>query len=419
MATTVPVAAPGALAARFPLLEPLGDRDFAVFWTGRAISLSGDQFQQVALAIVALDLTHSASGLGAVLTVQAIPRALLMLFGGVATDRFRPRSVMLCSDLLQGLVVAALAILAWRGALSLPLLLAYAALSGAVFAFFLPASNAMVPELVARERLRAANALTNTAGNLSLFLVPPVAGLLVAALGAAPAFGLNALALLGSVITLWRIRLAPRATRARPATGERPLAAVGRSLAAARRDPVIGLTLIIFVVLCFGFFGSSFVGVPALAKLTLGAGDTGVGLLLGARGIGALAGSVIAGSVTIRRSGFIGCLAILGLGVALAGGAAAPSLLLAIPCQALAGAFTNALGVIFTTLLQTRAPEQQRGGIMALQSLAIFGVAPLGYALAGLIGAMLSPRGLLAVGALSITISGLMGLASRAMREAE
>jgi len=252
-----------------------------------------------------------------------------------------------------------------------------------------------------------------------VFLVPPLAGLAVATVGAAPAFGVNALALLGSVATLSCIRQAPRPRSEKKGTSPGALSYLRESIAAARRDTPTWLTLFMAVVFCFGFFGATFVGLPALAKLTLRAGDTGVGLLLGARGIGALAGSVIAGSVTIRRSGFVGCLTILGLGVALAGGAAAPSLLLAIPCQALAGGFTTALAVIFTTLLQTRAPERQRGGIMALQSLAIFGVTPLGYALAGVIGAMLSPRGLLAVGALSITISGVMGLASRQMREAE
>ena len=133
MPGAVSVAAP-IPAIRFPLLEPLADRNFALFWAGRTVSLCGDQFQTVALAIVAIDLTHSASGLGTVLAVQGIPRALLMLFGGVATDRFRARNVMLASDTLQTLVVTALALLAFTGHLSLPVLLGYAALSGAATA---------------------------------------------------------------------------------------------------------------------------------------------------------------------------------------------------------------------------------------------------------------------------------------------
>lgn len=416
MIPAVPVAPASHLTGRFPLLAPLADRNFAVFWAGRTISLSGDQFQTVALAVTALDLTRSASGLGTVLMVQAVPRALLMLFGGAATDRFRPRTVMLVSDLLQSLVVGALALLAFSGALQFWHLLVYAALSGTVYAFFLPASNTIVPELVPREQVNAANALTTTALNLGLFLVPPVAGLTVAAVGPALAFAVNAFALLGSVVTLWRIRLAPRPAHSVRAGSA--LRQVAVSLAAARKDLPIWLTLIMAVVYCFGFQGATFVGLPALAKLSLSTGDAGVGFLLGARGIGALIGGIIVGSVAIRRPGLVGSLVILGLSAALFSAAFAPTMALAVPSFALAGAFGAAVGVIYFTLVQTRAPVEHRGGIMALLSLAIFGLSPLAYGLAGMVGAALSPRGILAFGALCIGLSGLLGLAFRKMRQA-
>ncbi|HEY8743854.1 MAG TPA: hypothetical protein VIU62_12180, partial [Chloroflexota bacterium] len=96
-----------------------------------------------------------------------------------------------------------------------------------------------------------------------------------------------------------------------------------------------------------------------------------------------------------------------------------PTLAVAMPCATVAGACASASVVLFATLLQTRTPEAQRGGIMALWSLAGFGLTPLTYALAGAIGAALSPRGILAAGALSITLSGVIGLASRQMRDAE
>lgn len=417
MAMSVAAARRAALLARFPLLAPLADRNFAVFWTGRTVSLAGDQFQTVALAVTALDLTRSASGLGVVLMVQAVPRAVLMLFGGVAVDRLRPRTVMLASDALQSLVVAALALLAFRGLLAFPVLLAYAALSGAAFAFFLPASNTIVPELVPREQVLAANALTNTALNLNLFLVPPLAGLVVAAAGAAPAFALNALSLVGSVITLWCVRLKPSA-RAEAKQRGGMLTHVREGVAAAARDTPTWLTLLMAVVYCFGFAGATFVGLPALAKLSLGAGDAGVGVLLGARGVGALVGGVLIGNLVLRRSGLVGCLVILGLGAALAGGAVSPTLWQAAGWFALAGGFGTAVGIIFFTLLQTRAPDEHRGAIMALTSLAIFGLSPLAYGVAGLVGSAFSPRGVLLLGAACITISGVMGISSRAMREA-
>jgi MFS family permease len=404
--------------ARFPLLVPLLDRNYLIYWIGRTVSFSGDQFQIVALAIVALDLTHSTSGLGAVLTVQAIPRALFMLFGGAATDRFRARTVMLVSDFLQSLVVVALALLAFSGALSLWHLLVYAALSGTVFAFFLPAANTIVTDLVPTDNVRAANALGNTAQNLAIFLMPPLAGLAVAAMGAAPAFAFNALALLGSVTTLSLIREKPHLVATRPGPSPSVLAHLRESIDAARRDTPTFLTLIMAVVYCLGFFGAQFVALPALAKLSLDAGDGGVGLVLGARGVGGLIGGIIAGSITIRRMGLVGSALIVALGATMVVGALAPTLWLAVLLFGVTGVLGAMVGVIFFTLIQVRAPEEHRGGIMGLVSLAIFGVTPLGFAVAGAIGTELGPRGILVFGAVCIAASGFLGLSSKAMREA-
>ncbi|HEY8885066.1 MAG TPA: MFS transporter, partial [Chloroflexota bacterium] len=326
--------------------------------------------------------------------------------------------VMLVSDLLQSLVVLALALLAFSGALSVWHLLVYAALSGTVFAFFLPASNTIVTDLVPNDQVMAANALGNTAANTALFLVPPLAGVAVAAVGVAPAFAFNAMALLGSVATLSLIRQKPRDVTAGDGQSPNVLAHLRKSLDAARRDTPTFLTLIMAAVYCLGFFGATFVALPALAKLSLDAGDAGVGLVLGARGVGGLIGGIVAGSVAIRRMGLVGSLVIVGLGATMAAGALAPTLWLAAFWFALAGALGSAVGVIFVTIVQVRAPDEHRGGIMGLLSLAIFGVAPLGYAVAGAVGTALGPRGILLFGAACIAASGVLGLSSKAMRDA-
>src|SRR6266545_4378179 len=114
---------------RFPLLAPFASRSYAFLWGGNFISLAGDQFQTVALAVLALDLTASTAVLGAVLGAQAIPRALFMLVGGVAADRFKPRTVMLAANALQGVIVALLAAAIASGALQQWHLYAYAVAS--------------------------------------------------------------------------------------------------------------------------------------------------------------------------------------------------------------------------------------------------------------------------------------------------
>jgi MFS family permease len=280
--------------------------------------------------------------------VQAIPRAVLMLFGGAATDRFRARTVMLVSDLLQSIVVLALAFLAFRGSLALGNLLIYAALSGTVFAFFLPASNTIVPDLVSGEQVQAANALGGLAFNLALFLIPPIAGLVISSVGTAPAFTINGMALLGSVATLWFVREKPRTLGDAREENQTVLRHLGQNFAAARRDAPISLTLVMAVVICLGYFGATFVGIPALAKLSLNAGNAGVGVLLGARGVGALVGGFVVGSIAIRRMGLTFCLLILGLGLAQAAGALAPTLWIAAIPFALSGAIVAAATVIFS-----------------------------------------------------------------------
>lgn len=101
------LAAASRAGTELPLLSPLRFRDFRLLWSGNLVSLVGDNFQTVALAILALDLTHSTAILGTVLMVQAIPRLFLTLLGGVAVDRFQARSVLLVTNwLLAGLVSA-------------------------------------------------------------------------------------------------------------------------------------------------------------------------------------------------------------------------------------------------------------------------------------------------------------------------
>lgn len=87
------------------LFTPLRIRNFRNLWLGHGISLLGDQFKFVALSWLVLSLTGRSGALGTVLTLQAIPRSILMLAGGVVTDRFHPRSVMLLSDLFRAFVV--------------------------------------------------------------------------------------------------------------------------------------------------------------------------------------------------------------------------------------------------------------------------------------------------------------------------
>jgi MFS family permease len=405
-----------ARPAASPLLAPLAHPAFRIAWLGRVAAVFGEHFQVVALAAFALDAAQRSSGWGLILMVRAIPQAALMLVGGVATDRFSPRAVMVAVYVVEAVTSAALFGLAATGVLTLGHLYAYALIAGVGFAFFSPASMSIISELVPREQVRSGNALWNMAFNIGRFAAPPVAGVLVAAAGPAPAIGFNAAAFLVAALLLSRVPARPRPREAPPP----PLQALREGIRAARQDPVVWTCILVSPVYTIGSFGATLVGVPAMAKLTMGAGDEGVGLLFGAFGVGALAGTFVTGAVaSLRRQGLLGALVCVACGLALGAAALMPSVWSAAAWLVLAGACQAAVIVIFFTLVQTRAPAAARGRVVSLYSFGIFGVTPLSYAIAAVVGDLLGPPAIVLFGGASVVLCGLLILARREMRELE
>lgn len=266
-------------------LAPLRYRDFRLFWCGNLLAQCGDQLQIVGLAILVLNLTQDPASLGVVLAAQAIPRALFMLVGGVITDRLQANVVLRVTNLLMTLLLGVLATLNATGNLEPWHLYAYAVLSGGVYAFSIPAQQSITSELVPLDMVRNAVALNTTGFNTTLFLIPPLAGILVAHLGTAPAFALDALAFGGAAICLRVVRGGAPRMGARKAS---PMAELREGVQVVVASPFLRVAVLTAIVYSLGYQGANLVGVPTLAKITLGAGDAGVGLLYGVGGAGAL-----------------------------------------------------------------------------------------------------------------------------------
>ena len=398
---------------RVTLFSPLGSRYFRLALAGRLLSLTGNAAQSVTLAVLVLDITQRPSGWGALLTAQAIPQALLMLGGGLAVDRFQSRSVMLAANLLQALVLAPLVPGALLGQLELWHLYAYAIASGIAFAFYIPASQAIVPELLPEHQVRGGNALWILAFHVSRFVGPPVAGLVIAQAGLAWAIAATVVMFVGGAAALWPVRAAAAVHR----STEAPLRQIREGVLAVRDDPLLLIVILSATVYNFGAAAATFVGLPSLAKLTLDAGDEGVGILYAALGGGALLGVLATGSrAQLPRQAVVGSLTNLGMGVALVAAALAPTLWTVVPFLAVAGAFSSAGGVIFLTLIQMRAAPHVRGRVMALLSLSLFGLTPLAYGIGGLLGDAVGPRGILIGGGAVVFLCGLLMLASKPIR---
>jgi hypothetical protein len=397
-------------------LAPLRYRDFRWFWIGNVVSQCGDQFQLVGLAILALDLTHNPTTLGTVLAAQAIPRTLFMLVGGVVTDRFRASAVLRVTNLLMMLLVGALATLATFHRLEPWHLYAYAVLAGTVYAFSLPAYQSVAAELVPLDSVRNAVALNTTSFNATLFLVPPIAGIVVASLGSAPAFTLNAISFGVAAACLQLVR----GGESRDAIQRgNPVRQLVEGVQIVGRSPVLLVAVLSAVVYSLGYQGANLVGVPTLAKLTLGAGDGGVGLLYGAGGAGALLAALALGIVArIPRMGLLAALTLIGtgLGLALVGVTtnvqeAAVTLFVATSVRALCA-------ICYLTIVQTHAPVEARGRVMALFLLGVVGLEPLSLSIGGLLGAVVGGRGIFLVCGIVIALAGLVATANREFRAA-
>ncbi len=191
------------------VLRALRSRPFALLWLGQTISSLGDGAFITALAWEVLLLTGSATAMGLVVTAELIPRLLFLLLGGVAADRLPRRIVMLCSDGGRAFAILLIAVLGWLHVLQLWHLIVLSLLFGVAEGFFAPAYSAIPPQLVEKEELASANALTGLSRQMSLLLGPLVGAGLVVLTGPVTAFAFDGLSFVVSAVCLLALRLPP------------------------------------------------------------------------------------------------------------------------------------------------------------------------------------------------------------------
>ena len=381
---SVPTAvAPARGPAR--ILLPLAGRDFRLLFSGETISLLGDQFHFVALAWLVLQLTGSGLAVGTVLMVAGIPRAVFILVGGAFADRASPRTVMLASDALRAAFVGVLAVLVLSGGAELWQLYVLAAIFGIVDAFFWPALSTIVPMLVTEERLPAANALMQGSTQLTGLIGPALAGLLVAAVGTGPAFGIDAASFGVAALALVLIR-GGRRPAAAEASRPNVLGTIGSGVAYAWRDPAVRSLILLSAALNFAINGPISVGLAWLADNRFDGGAASFGIMLSAFGAGALVGALVAGCMgRIRELGWVtlGGSVVMGVGLGLIG--FAPSVVVIMGLNVAIGLAVGFLNVRIVAWLQARTPDAMIGRVMSLVMLGGLAMSPISLAIAGLL----------------------------------
>ncbi|HEX2294724.1 MAG TPA: MFS transporter [Actinomycetota bacterium] len=401
---------------RVPFARALTQRDFALLWGGQTVSLIGDGIFSVALAWQALQLPDGARVLGTVLVVRSAARVALLLLAGALADRYQKRLLVLAGDSIQMIAVAWLAYVVATGDLQTWQLVTVAGVSGAGSAVFLSASTAIIPELVDEDYFQSANSLRSTSIVLTDLLGSATGGLLVAAAGTAFAFAVDAATFLASITAL----LFVRPTRvAAPEPGANVVTQVKEGLGYVVRTPWVWVTLVVVGTIgnCVSW-GPLPVLVPLFVERELGEGATALGFVFAGYGAGGLAGTVFAGTKTMRFASVVPAYLGWGIGTfAIAALAIAPSAVVAAALMAVVGFAGQIAEVTWATLLQKFVPGHLLGRVTSTDWLVSLSLQPLGVALAVPVATAVGVPLAFAGGAAIAVVAMAAGLMPRSVRE--
>lgn len=362
------------------MFRSLRHRNFQLFFSGQLISLIGTWMDNIAEAWLVYRLTGSSLLLGTVAFAGQIPVFLMAPIGGMAADRLDRHKIVIATQASSMVLAFTLAGLTLSGRVKVWEVVLLASLMGVVNAFDIPARQAFLVEMVGREDLMNAIALNSSMFNGARVIGPSIAGIIVAGVGEGWCFFANAVSYIAVITGLLLMKLGPRRRVAIDTSPFEHIAEGFRFVSRAR--PIRALLLLIGLV--------SFVAVPysvlmpIFADRILHGGALGLGLLMGAAGVGALLGAL---TLTLR-SGVQG----LGRWVGWAAMGFGASLVLFSFSRVFWVSFALLIPVGYgvmlqmaccNTLIQSMVPDHLRGRALAAYTMMFMGMAPLGSLFAG------------------------------------
>jgi MFS family permease len=402
-------------------MAPLRHSSFRRLVAGELVSNFGDAIYSVALSWYVLSHHGGVLLLGTVLAAYGVPRTALLIAGGHASDRYRPWTVMLIANAARGVAVAALALTVAIGLAGGWVLIVISVVLGAGEGMFVPASSAIVPALLPRDELQAGNALSFGTTQLSQLAGPAAGGVLVAFIGPASGFAIDAATFVVSALTLSGIqREAPQPVpahdqREHPDPADAALT-VWRLLA---REPILRLILILITdaLLNLGSAGMGRVALAALANGPLHLGAGGYGALSAALGGGLLLGTITGGLLPpARRPFLIASLVLLPTVPLIAAIPFTDGLIAAMSALIPAFALIAVGNLLLETGLQQWAPPQLIGRVTGLIMLASIGMFPVSVILAGVVIHLTGPAAYFPLSAGTVLIAATIQLSSPTWR---
>jgi len=361
----------------------------------------GDAVSMVALVVLVVQITGSASAVGGALVARLLPTIASPL-AGVLADRIDRRLVLVASDLARALLVLGLVF-----ARDLATIYVLVFLMGLARTVFNPTVRAAFPSVVGGGDLTRANALISGTFSTSIMVGPALGGLLVASVGVDAAFLADAVTYLISAFLLSTVPL----LRPRRESEEEGFVRALRSGFGYLIGTPIPLAIVLGAFLTILTINATVPAEVFLAKETFGAGDAGYGLLVSLWGGGMVLGSAMMAVFGDRinlvllyfLSIFVGACALVGTGLA-------PAFVLALGALTVEGAATGIDNVATDTILQKRVPEVFLGRVFSIRFLGYSAGEALAYPLGGLLVDAVGPRSTYTFAGIATAAAGLLVL---------
>jgi len=390
-------------------LRALRIRSFALLWAGQTISRLGDSLYRIALSWWILERTGSAAAMGLLAVFSFVPMLLFLLVGGVVVDRLSRFRIMLVSDLVNTVVVGLVTVLAVTDRLELWHIYAASVVFGLAEAFFAPAYNASVPQIVPPEERPSANSLTSLSWQLSGVVGPALGAFIVAAGGTSLAFGLDSLSFLVSAACLIPLRFI-RLTTVPAEQRSSPLSDLRAGLRTVAASPWLWMSILVFAGVNVTEAGPRNIALPFLIHDHLGLNVEALGLVASVFSIGSIAGAVVLGRARkLRRRGLLmyGATALGGLTVVLYG--LAPNLGVLLGVALIYGVTWSSVSLVWANTLQEMVPQEQLGRVSSIDALGSFVLMPVGFALAGVLTDRIGPALVFVIGGIATMALALLG----------
>jgi MFS family permease len=381
------------LKEQTPFRRVLTNRNFRLLWAGGSISVLGSQFSLIALPWLVLQLTGDPQVLGLVLALAGLSRAAFMLYGGVITDRFSPRRILLVCDWMNFLLSGIIAALVFTGSMQIWMICLFSLVTGSISGFVIPADNSIIPTLLPDEDLQAGNSINMGTQQLMGFAGPALAGVIIGSythstLGIVLAFAFDSLTFAFSAVLLGLMRGVERvhATGAEKQPGVGAWSSIKAAASYLFHHETLRLLFLVMVVVNFLFTGPLLVGIPALADQRLAEGAAAFGLLMSAFAGGNLVGYVL-GGVLPKPKGYLLRMILVGatasFGVVLAAFGWIRSTWVDLALILAIGIGNGYIGLVLFTWIQQSTPRDMLGRMMSMISLAGMGLVPLSQAVSG------------------------------------